>query len=87
MNHQHRFHTLVTHVRGPIEPVLLGGHEITSATPVAVSESGNISVYFEVLAYAGVLTITAIVDPDYGPDVDDLTRRLLAELDTIIASA
>jgi diacylglycerol O-acyltransferase / wax synthase len=87
MNHQHRFHTLVTHVRGPIEPVMLGGHEITSATPVAVSESGNITVYFELLSYAGVLTITAIVDPDYGPDVDDLTRRLLAELDTIIASA
>jgi hypothetical protein len=27
-----------------------------------------------------------IVDPDHGPDLDDLTRRLQNELDSIIAS-
>ena len=30
MNHQHRFHTLVTHVRGPVEPVRLDGHEVSA---------------------------------------------------------
>ena len=86
MNHQRRFHTLVTHVRGPVEPVRLGGYEITAAIPVAVGEGGNATVSFEVLSYAGVLTITVIVDPDHGPDVDDLACRLQSELDSIIAS-
>jgi diacylglycerol O-acyltransferase len=86
MNHQHRFHTLVTHVRGPVEPVTLGGHQVSAAIPVAVGECGNTTVYFEVLSYAGVLTITVIVDPDHGPNLDDLTRLLQNELDLIIAS-
>ena len=86
MNHQHRFHTLVTHVRGPAEPVRLGGHEVSVAIPGAVDEGGNATVYFEVLSYAGVLTIAAIVDPDHGPDLDDLIRRLRKELDLIMAA-
>jgi hypothetical protein len=60
MNHQHRFHTLVTHVRGPAEPVRLGGHGVSVTIPVAVGEGGNTTVYFEVLSYAGVLTIAAM---------------------------
>ena len=44
------------------------------------------TVYFEVLSYAGILTIAVIVDPDHGPDLDDLTRRLEDELNSIIAS-
>jgi WS/DGAT/MGAT family acyltransferase len=86
MNHQHRFHTLVTHVRGPVEPVRLDGHEVSAAIPVAVAEGGNTTVYFEVLSYAGVLTITAIVDADHGPDPDDVIRRLRNELDLIMAA-
>jgi hypothetical protein len=86
MNHQRRFHTLVTHVRGPAEPVRLSGHEVSAAIPVAVAEGGNTTVYFEVLSYAGVLTITAIVDADHGPDPDEVIRRLRKELDLIMAS-
>jgi hypothetical protein len=85
MNHQHRFHTLVTHVRGPVEPVRLDGHEVSAAIPVAVAEGGNTTVYFEVLSYAGVLTITAVVDTDHGPDPDDVIRRLRKALDLIMA--
>ena len=55
MNHQHRFHTLVSHVRGPAEQVTFGGCPITSAIPVGVAEGGNVTVYFEVLSYAGTL--------------------------------
>jgi len=86
MNHQHRFHTLVTHVRGPVDPVTLGGHQVDAAIPAGVGEGGNMTAYFEVLSYAGVLTIAMIVDPDHGPDLDDLERRLQSELDSIIAS-
>jgi diacylglycerol O-acyltransferase / wax synthase len=86
MNHQRRFHTLVTHVRGPAEPLTLNGHPISEAVPVAIGERGNMTVSFEALSYAGMLTITVIVDPEHGPDLDDLTRRLQHELDSIIAS-
>ncbi|HEU4907788.1 MAG TPA: WS/DGAT domain-containing protein, partial [Propionibacteriaceae bacterium] len=87
MNHQHRLHTLVSHVRGPAEPMTLGGHQVSAAIPVAVGEGGNTTVYFEVLSYAGVLTIAVIVDPDHGPDLGGLTHLLQNELDSIIASA
>jgi diacylglycerol O-acyltransferase / wax synthase len=87
MNHQHRFHTLVTHVRGPVEPVTLSGHRVNAAIPVAVAEGGNTTVYFEVLSYAGVLTISVIVDPDHGPALDDLIGGLRNELESIMALA
>jgi diacylglycerol O-acyltransferase / wax synthase len=86
MNHQRRFHTLVTHVRGPVEPVRLGGNEVSAAIPVAVGEAGNTTVNFEVLSYAGILTIAAIVDPDHGPDPDDLIERLQKEFGVIMAA-
>ncbi len=86
MDHQHRFHTLVSHVRGPAEPVAFGGCRITSAIPAGVGPGGNIPVYFEVLSYAGTLTVTAIADPDHFPELDTLTHALRAELDLIIHS-
>jgi diacylglycerol O-acyltransferase len=86
MNHQRRFHTLVSHVRGPAEPVTIGGRQVSAAIPVVVAEGGNTTVYFEVLSYAGVLTIAAIVDPDHGPDADDVIQRLQGELHLIMAS-
>jgi len=84
MNHQRRFHTLVSHMRGPAGPVTFGGAEITSAIPAGVAEGGNITVYFEVLSYAGTLTLTAITDPSYFPDPGTLTGALRRELDQII---
>ena len=86
MDHQHRFHTLVSHVRGPAEPVTLGGCRITSAIPAGVGPGGNIPVYFEVLSYAGTLTVTAIADPDHFAELGSLTDALRAELDLIIHS-
>jgi WS/DGAT/MGAT family acyltransferase len=84
MNHQRRFHTLVSHVRGPAEPVTFGGSGVTSAIPAGVAEGGNITVYFEVLSYAGTVTLTAITDPDHFPDPGTLTDALRSELDQII---
>jgi hypothetical protein len=41
MRHQHRIHTLVSHVRGPGEPVSIAGATVESIIPVAVGEAGN----------------------------------------------
>ena len=84
MDHQHRFHTLVSHVRGPVEPVTFGECPITSAIPAGVGPGGNIPVYFEVLSYAGTLTVTAIGDPAQFPELDALTDALRTEFDLII---
>ena len=84
MNRQHRFHTLVTHVRGPTQQVTFGGSPITSAVPVSVGPGGNIAVYFEVLSYAGALVITATVDPEHFSGLDALTAALGAEIDLIV---
>ena len=87
MNHQHRFHTLVSYVRGPAEPVSFGGSPVVSAIPVAVADGGNVTVYFNVLSYAGTITLTAITDPDHFPDPGTLADSLRAELDQIIRFA
>jgi hypothetical protein len=84
MNHQHRFHTLVSHLRGPDETVTFGGAAIASAVPIGVAEGGNATVYFEVLSYAGTVTISAVVDPDHFPDIDVLTDGLRLEMDQIV---
>lgn len=83
MNHQHRLHTLVSHVRGPAARIAFGGSPVIAAVPISVGQGGNITVYFEVLSYAGTLTITAIADPDHFTRLDALTEALRAELDRI----
>jgi WS/DGAT/MGAT family acyltransferase len=87
MNHQHRFHTLVSHVRGPGAPVTFGGFAVTSAIPVSVAESGNVTVYFGVLSYAGALTVTVITDPDHFASLGLLAEALHAELKQITQPA
>ena len=85
MNHQHRLHTLVSHVRGPVEAVSFGGFPVTAAIPVVVGDSGNIPVFFEVLSYAGTLTVTMITDPDRFPDAAVLAGALRSALADITA--
>ncbi|MEV0173542.1 wax ester/triacylglycerol synthase domain-containing protein [Streptomyces sp. NPDC050803] len=83
MNHQHRFHTLVTHVRGPAEQVAFGGIPVVCAVPVTVGDGGNVPVHFEVLSYAGTLTLAATADPDGFPELTELTEALSTELDLV----
>ncbi len=83
MNHQHRLHTLVTHVRGPADRVTFDGIPVRSATAVAVGEAGNTPVNFGVLSYARTLAVTVIVDPDHFFELAALTAALADELDAI----
>jgi diacylglycerol O-acyltransferase / wax synthase len=41
MNHQRRFHTLVTHVRGPAEPLTLDGHSVGEAIRLRLASAGT----------------------------------------------
>lgn len=83
MNHQHRMHTLVSHLRGPEQVLHLAGRPVLDAVPVAVAEGGNTPVYFEVLSYAGTLTVSVVVDPDHFAEPDLLAWALAAELEAI----
>ena len=87
MNHQRRLHTLVSHLRGPREPVTFGGRKVVSAVPLAVAEGGNVPVYFEVLSYAGTLTVSVVADPEHFAELDRLAHLLEGELLTITAVA
>jgi hypothetical protein len=73
-------HTIVSHVRGPEQPITFAGAPVKAIIPAAVGEAGNIAVSFEVLSYAGTVTITAIADPDHFPNLSILTDALQVEL-------
>ncbi|MGB8386037.1 MAG: wax ester/triacylglycerol synthase domain-containing protein, partial [Dermatophilaceae bacterium] len=81
---QHRLHTLVTHVRGPAEHLTFGGVRVSWAAAAAVAEGGNSPVYFGVLSYAGTVSVTAIVDPDHFPELDELAAGLAYWLSSIM---
>jgi len=80
MAHQRRMHTMVSSLHGPDRQLTLGGSAIVSIVPLVSAETGNVRVSFEVLSYAGTLTITAVADPDTVPDLAYLTAALGAEL-------
>ncbi|TQN48043.1 WS/DGAT/MGAT family acyltransferase [Humibacillus xanthopallidus] len=79
IDHQRLVHTFVTNVRGPRVPWHVGGRPVTSVVPVAVTP-GNVGVSFDVLSYAGRLTVSVVADPAAVPDQDVLTASLAAEL-------
>ena len=55
--------TFVTNLRGPDEPLSFAGSPIADIWPLAVV-TGNVTVSFAVLSYAGTLAVTIITDPD-----------------------
>jgi len=85
MNHQRRFHTLVSNVPGPERPLAFRGVPIRTIVPVGVGDSGNVAVSFLALSYAGTLTVTVIADPDALPDLGRLTAVLHADLDSLVS--
>lgn len=84
MARQHRLHTLVSDLRGPAEPVTLAGRPVSAIVPVAVGESGDVTVSFVALSYAGRLTVTVVADSAV-PDLEELVRALQGELDALVA--
>ncbi|NJP96317.1 DUF1298 domain-containing protein [Nonomuraea sp. FMUSA5-5] len=83
LRRQRRIHTLVSNVRGPDLPLTFADAAIRDIIPVAVAENGNVTVSFEILSYAGTVTITVIADPDGVPDLGELVAFLRDELAAI----
>jgi diacylglycerol O-acyltransferase / wax synthase len=86
MTHQRRMHTMVSSLHGPDRPIALGRRPVVSIVPLASAETGNVRVGFDVLSYAGTLTITVVADPETVPDLADLTAALRTELATLASA-
>ena len=78
-NRQRRVHTFVTDLRGPAEPFTFAGTRVRAAFPIPAT-TGNVTVTFGVLSYAGMLRITLVSDPSRMPDVAVLIAALRHEL-------
>jgi WS/DGAT/MGAT family acyltransferase len=79
INHQHLVNTFMTNVRGPSERLSLCGATISAVIPVTLT-TGNITVSFGMLSYAGTITLTVIADAEHLADLDIMTRALRLEL-------
>ena len=85
IDRQRLIHTFVSNVRGPESRLSFLDCPITSIIPLSAA-SGNVTVSFAVLSYAGSLTITLIADPDTCPDLSDLRDALEEEVRVLTAS-
>jgi hypothetical protein len=72
---QRMVHTFVTNLRGPDRRVDFAGMPVVELIPVSLA-TGNVTVAFAALSYAGTLTVTIVADPDHIPDLDGLVDAL-----------
>ena len=84
-DHQQLVHTFVTNLRGPEHALVIAGRPVTGIIPLGAI-SGNITVAFAVLSYAGELTITAIADPETCPDLTKLRDELSSALEALMVT-
>jgi WS/DGAT/MGAT family acyltransferase len=84
VNRQRLVHTFVTNLRGPRQPLAFGGAPVRTVIPIP-STTGNVTVTFGALSYAGALRVTVLSDPVQVPDVALLTAALRTALDAIPA--
>ena len=80
IDHQRLIHTFVSNLKGPDTALTLLGYPIIGIVPLAVA-TGNVTVAFTALSYAGSLVITISADPDTCPDLDRLQQELQRQLD------
>jgi hypothetical protein len=82
VNRQRLVHTVVTNLRGPRQPLAFGGAPVGAVIAIP-STTGNVTVTFGALSYAGTLRVTVLSDPSQMPDVAVLTAALSAALAAI----
>lgn len=86
VDRQRLIHTFVSNLRGPEQRLSIFGCPVTAIVPLSAA-TGNVTVSFAVLSYAGRLTITLIADPDACPDLAALRGLLAEELAALAALA
>jgi len=82
-DHQRLVHTFATDLRGPAGPVTLAGTPVRAVIALPAL-TGNVTVTFAGLSYAGILRITVLSDPSRVPDVTVLTAGLRRELGSAV---
>ena len=79
INRQQLIHTFVTNLRGPAELLTLAGAPVRAVIPIP-NTTGNVTVTFGALSYAGTLRLTVLSDPSRVPDVTVLATVLRRDL-------
>ena len=82
-NRQRLIHTFATNLRGPAEPLTFASAPVRAVIAIP-NTTGNVTVTFGVLSYAGTLRITVLSDPSRVPDVAVLTAALRQELGSAV---
>lgn len=85
VDHQRLVHTFVSDVRGPEARLSFLGRPITAVIPLS-APTGNVTVSFAALSYAGHLRITLAADPDTCLDLPALREMLDEELRVLTAA-
>jgi diacylglycerol O-acyltransferase / wax synthase len=85
IDRQRFVNTFVTNLRGPSDRLAFLGAPITDVLPVAIV-TGNVTVSFAVLSYAGTLGVTIIADSGACPDLPVLAVALRSRLDEVTRS-
>jgi len=75
IDRQRLVNSFLTNMRGPADPLAVGGATIRSIAPITPT-AGNVSVAFAALSYAGSLGVTVIVDPDITAELDLLAASV-----------
>jgi diacylglycerol O-acyltransferase len=86
VRHQRMVNIYVTNVAGPKVPVGLFDAPVQAIIPIPPL-GGNIPIGFGVFSYAGVLTISMVVEPDLVPDADSLLTGLVSSLGRLTGAA
>lgn len=79
IDHQRLIHTFVSDLKGPDTALTLVGFPITGIVALSVA-TGNVTIAFTALSYAGSLVITISADPDTCPDSERLQQELQHQL-------
>lgn len=83
IDRQRLVHTFVTNLRGPASRLSFVGTSIDAVAAIAVV-TGNVTMSFAVMSYAGDVTITVIADPDAWPDLRGVRDALHHQLDELM---
>ncbi|MEJ7650716.1 MAG: WS/DGAT domain-containing protein [Nakamurella sp.] len=87
LRRQRRFHTLVSTLRGPSTPSVVGGHAVARIIPISTGELGNTTLQILALSSADELLVTVTADRRHGGDLERLAARLRRELAEVDPSA